>query len=193
MRLAKATETGAINKVSWTGRWVENNGAFAAGNVGMHHAHSPAFFFIRGQGKWVGPDTLGAAHFPGGWSTPNSHGLGISKGSKNPELAYEFLKMITNDQWTKRFATERKVLTGNTKTDVAALQDMKSTDPLAEQVLRTQLEMTDRQVGKWPIAVDSQIKEAFYPELQSALLGRTSAKEALAEAERKVNRVLRRA
>ena len=57
--------SGAINKVSWTGRWVETNGAFAAGNVGMHHAHSPAFFFIRGQGKWVNPETLGAAHLPG--------------------------------------------------------------------------------------------------------------------------------
>lgn len=191
-RLAKATESGAINKVSWTGRWVENNGAFAAGNVGMHHAHSPAFFFIRGQGKWVNPDTLGATHFPGGWSTPNSHGLGISKGSKNPELAYEFLKMITNDQWTKRFATERKVLTGNVKTDIAALQEMKTADPLAEQVLRTQIELTDRQVGNWPTPLDSQLKEAFYPELQSALLGRVSAKDALTEAERKVNRVLRR-
>jgi ABC-type glycerol-3-phosphate transport system substrate-binding protein len=172
---------------------VENNGAFAAGNVGMHHAHSPAFFFIRGQGKWVNPDTLGAAHFPGGWATPNSHGLGISKGSKNPELAFEFLKMITNDQWTKRFATERKVLTGHVGTDAAVLQELKTSDPLAEQVLRTQIEMTDRQVGNWPTPVDSQLKEAFFPELQSALLGRVSAKDALNEAERKVNRVLRRA
>jgi len=192
-KLAKATDSGAINKVSWTGRWVENNGAFAAGNVGMHHAHSPAFFFVRGQGKWVNPETLGAAHFPGGWSTPNSHGLGISKGSKSPELAYEFLKMITNDEWTKRFATERKVLTGNVRTDTAVLQEMKTSDPLAEQVLRTQIELTDRQVGNWATPVDSQLKEAFYPELQSALLGRVSAKDALAEAERKVNRVLRRA
>ena len=70
---------------------------------------------------------------------------------------------------------------------------MTTSDPLAEQVLRTQLEFTDRQVGNWSIPLDSQIKEAFFPELQSALLGRTSAKDALAEAERKVNRVLRRA
>src|SRR5262249_20681469 len=52
-RLAKATEAGAINKIPWTGRWVEPNGAFAAGNVGMLHAHSPAYFFFKGQGKWV--------------------------------------------------------------------------------------------------------------------------------------------
>ena len=64
-KLAKATDSGAINKISWTGRWVEPNGAFAAGNVGMHHAHSPAFFFVRGQGHWVNPDTLGAAQCAG--------------------------------------------------------------------------------------------------------------------------------
>ncbi|MEO8536699.1 MAG: extracellular solute-binding protein, partial [Betaproteobacteria bacterium] len=34
-KLAKATASGAINKISWTGRWVEPNGAFAGGNVGM--------------------------------------------------------------------------------------------------------------------------------------------------------------
>ena len=43
----------AINKISWTGRWVEPNGAFASGTVGMLHAHSPAYFFIKGQGPWI--------------------------------------------------------------------------------------------------------------------------------------------
>src|SRR5437762_12952304 len=81
-KLAEGTESGAINKISWTGRWVEPNGAFASGTVRMHHAHSPAFFFFKGQGPWVNADTLGVAQMPGGWSTPNSHGLGVSKGSK---------------------------------------------------------------------------------------------------------------
>ena len=31
-RLAKVTQSNAINKISWTGRWVEPNGAFGAGN-----------------------------------------------------------------------------------------------------------------------------------------------------------------
>jgi ABC-type glycerol-3-phosphate transport system substrate-binding protein len=35
------------------------------------------------------------ASLPGGWSTPSSHGWGISKGSKHPDVAWEFLKMIT--------------------------------------------------------------------------------------------------
>ena len=42
----------------------------------------------------------------------------------------------------------------------------------------------------WPQARDAQIKEAFYSELQAAVLGRKKPADALAEAERKVNRVL---
>ena len=29
---------------------------------------------------------------PGDWATPNSHGFGISKGSKNPDLAWDFVQ-----------------------------------------------------------------------------------------------------
>jgi ABC-type glycerol-3-phosphate transport system substrate-binding protein len=190
--LAKATQGGGINKISWTGRWVEPNGAFAAGNVGMLHAHSPAFFFVRGQAPWINADTLGAVNVPGGWATPNSHGLGISKGSKNPDIAWEFLKMVTSDKWTLEFSKRRKVLTGNTRTDNAIIAEMRKDDPLAAQVLQTQLEDTNKLTGNWRIAVDSRVKEAFYPELQNALLGRKTAKEALDEAERKVNRALAR-
>jgi ABC-type glycerol-3-phosphate transport system substrate-binding protein len=46
--------------------------------------------------------------------------------------------------------------------------------------------------GNWPLANDSQIKDAFWPELQNAVLGRKDAKTALADAERAVTRVLRR-
>ncbi len=190
--LAKATQGGGINKISWTGRWVEPNGAFAAGNVGMLHAHSPAFFFVRGQAPWISADTLGAVNIPGGWATPNSHGLGISKGSKNPDIAWEFLKMVTSDKWTLEFSNRRKVLTGNIKSDNATIAAMRKDDPLAAQVLQTQLEQTDKLTGNWRIAVDSRVKEAFFPELQNALLGRKTAKEALDEAERKVNRALAR-
>ena len=52
-RLAKATASGAINKIAWTGRWVEPNGAFASGTVGMLQAHSSAYFFVKGQGRWI--------------------------------------------------------------------------------------------------------------------------------------------
>jgi ABC-type glycerol-3-phosphate transport system substrate-binding protein len=191
-RLAKATEAGAINKISWTGRWVEPNGAFAAGNVGMLHAHSPAYFFVKGQGKWVSPETLGVAHAPGGFATPNSHGLGISKASKNPDLAWDFLKFVTNEG-AQELGVNRKLVTGNIAVDTANLSALEKNDPLVYSILKTQLEHTDKMVGNWRLGNDSKIKEAFWPELQNALLGRKDAKAALADAERKVTRELKRA
>ncbi len=190
--LAKATNAGSINKISWTGRWVEPNGAFAGGNVGMLLAHSPAFFFIRGQAPWVNGDTLGVAQAPGGWATPNSHGLGISKGSKNPDIAWEFLKMVTSEDWTAQPSARRKVLTGKIAGDAKLPAQMRQDDPLAAAVLQTQVEQTDKLTGNWPLANDARVKEAFYPEIQNAVLGRMPAAEALKEAEAKVNRVLAR-
>ena len=43
-------------------------------------------------------------------------------------------------------------------------------------MLKTQLEHTDKMVGNWRLGNDSRVKEAFWPELQSALLGRKDAK-----------------
>lgn len=191
-RLAKGTESGAINKISWTGRWVEPNGAFAAGTVGMLHAHSSSYFFVKGQGPWVNEETLGAAHAPGKWATPTNHGFGISKGSKNPELAWAFVKHLTGNRWATEFATRRKLLTGNLAADAQVLERLGKEDPLAAQVLRTQLEHTEKFTGNWPLPIDAQLKDAFYPEIQNAVLGRKDAKTALADAERVVNRLISR-
>jgi ABC-type glycerol-3-phosphate transport system substrate-binding protein len=192
-RLAKATNSGAINKISWTGRWVEPNGAFAAGNVGMLHAHAPAYFYVKGQGKWVTPETLGFTHAPGNFATPNSHGLGISKGTKNPDLAWDFLKFITAAEQNGEFAKHRLLVTGATEFDKAHFAELDKKDPFVASLLRTQIEHTDRMVGNWRLGNDSRVKEAFWPELQNIVLGRKDAKTALAEAERKVQRELRRA
>ena len=191
-KLAKATASNAINKISWTGRWVEPNGAFGAGNIGMLHAHSPAYFFFKGQGSWVTPESLGVAHMPGNFATPNSHGLGISKGSKNPELAWDFLRFITDTGQAGELATRRKLVTGNVGVDKASLTQLQKDDPVVYQVLKTQLEHTDRMTGNWRFGNDSRIKEAFWPEVQSALLGRKDAKTALADAERRMARELSR-
>jgi ABC-type glycerol-3-phosphate transport system substrate-binding protein len=192
-KLAKATQANAINKISWTGRWVEPNGAFGAGNVGMLHAHSPAYFFFKGQGSWVTPETLGVAHMPGFYATPNSHGLGISKGSKNPELAWDFLKFVTDNGQAGELAERRKLVTGNIAVDKASLAKLEREDPTVYAVLKTQLEHTDKMTGNWRFGNDSRVKEAFWPEVQSALLGRKDAKSALADAERRMSRELARA
>lgn len=192
-KLARASDSGAINKISWTGRWVEPNGAFGTGNVGMLHAHSPAYYFFKGQGAWVTPETLGVAHAPGGYSTPNSHGLGVSKGSKHPELAIAFVKYITADGQAGLLANQRRILTGNTAVDTALLAKLEKEDPTVHAILRTQIEQTDKMVGNWRTPLDSRIKDAFWAELQNALLGRKPAARALADAERRVQREIDRA
>ncbi len=191
-KLAKATGSGAINKVAWTGRWVEPNGAFAAGNVGMLQAHSASYFFVKGQGPWVNGDTLGAVQAPGNWSTPTNHGLAVSKTSKNPDLAFALVKHMTGNKWATEFSTRRRILTGNVAADAAGLAKVKAEDPLAHTVLETQLAHTDKMTGNWPLPNDAQVKDAFWPEIQNALLGRKDAKTALADAERAVVRVMRR-
>ena len=191
-KLAKATQSGSINKIAWTGRWVEPNGAFAAGNIGMLHAHSPAYFFVKGQGSWVTPETMGVAHMPGNFATPNSHGLGISRTSKNPELAWDFLKFITDTGQAGELGSRRKLVTGNVAVDKATLATLQKDEPIVYEVLKTQLEHTDKMTGNWRFGNDSRVKEAFWPEVQSALLGRKDAKTALADADRLMTRVLAR-
>jgi len=192
-KLARATNDGAINRISWTGRWVEPNGAFATGNVGMLQAHSPAYFFIKSQGSWVSPETLGAAQAPGNWATPNSHGLGISRGSRHPDLAWDFVKYWTGERVAGELSSNRRILTGITAIDRGLMDRLSREEPLAATVLRTQYEHTDKQCGNWPLANDSRVKDAFWPELQNALLGRKDARTALADADRRVARELRRA
>jgi ABC-type glycerol-3-phosphate transport system substrate-binding protein len=192
-KLAAATKSGAINPISWTGRWVEPNEAFATGNVGMLQAHAPAFFWIKGKGPWITGETLGAAQMPGDWATPNSHGLGISKGSKQPDLAWDFVKYLTDSDVAMQFSRVASVLTGNKAVDKAILAKFEKDDPLAFQVLKTQVEHTDKMCGNWRLGNDSRVKDAFWPEFQSAMLGRKDAKTALADAERRVSRELKRA
>ncbi len=192
-KLAAATKSGAINSISWTGRWVEPNEAFATGNVGMLQAHAPAFFWIKGNGPWINGETLGAAQMPGDWATPNSHGLGISKGSKQPDLAWDFVKYLTDSDVAMQFSRVASVLTGNKAVDQAILAKFEKDDPLAFQVLKTQVEHTDKMCGNWRLGNDSRVKDAFWPEFQSAMLGRKDAKTALADAERRVLRELKRA
>ena len=191
--LAKGTAGSAINKISWTGRWVEPLGAFASGNVGMLNAHSAAYFFLRGQGAWINQDTLGVAELPGNWSVPTLHGYGISKGTENPDLALAFVDFVTAQKQAQQLADIRKVLTANIAVDRALMASVEKEDPLAAAVLRTQLEATDKLCGNWPLPNFSRVQDIFYPELQNALLGRTDAKTAIKSADRKVSRELRRA
>jgi len=188
--LAKATQEGVINKISWTGRWVEPNGAFASGNVGMLHAHAPAFLWFKSQAPWVNEETVGAAHLPGGWSTPNSHAMLISKSTKYPDAAWDFVKISTGGEGAYALGVGTNNLTGDKQVNDQLFEYFKKNIPASVPAMKTQLEYLDKLTGNWPAAKDAEIKDAFYPELQSALLGQKSAKAALSDAERNVNRVL---
>lgn len=190
-RLAKATTDGAINNISWTGRWVEPNNAFAAGNIGMYQGHGAALFWIMGKADWANEKTLAVVPWPGGWGVPNGHGFGISKATKDPDACWELIKIATSDKWQKVMADTFTILTLNKNVDDALIKGL--TDPLKAETLRLSLANMDKATGNWVTPLDAKIKDAFWPEIQAALLGQKSPKDALEQADRKVSRLLRRA
>lgn len=189
-RLAKATTDGAINPISWTGRWVEPNNAFAAGDIGMYQGHGAALFWIMGQADWANADTLGVAEWPGGWGVPNAHGVGISASTKYPDEAFDFIQIAMNDKWQTIMADNFTILTLNESVDEALIAGLD--DPLKAATLELSLANMDKQTGNWVTPLDARIKDAFWPDIQAALLGQRDPAEAIADAENKVNRVLRR-
>lgn len=189
-RLTGLTQQGVIDKISWTGRWVEPNGAFAAGTVGMLHAHAPAFLWFKSKADWVDNESVGAINMPGGWSTPNSHALVLSAGSKYPEEAWDFMKIATSGDGAYAMGTGTNNLTGDTEVNERLMGYFQENLPAVVPILETQFQQLDKLTGNWPFAKDAAIKDAFYPELQAAVLGEKSAKDALDAAERKVNRIL---
>lgn len=189
-RLAKATTDGAINNISWTGRWVEPNNAFAAGDIGMYQGHGAALFWILGKADWANADTLGVTEWPGGWGVPNAHGLGISASTAYPDEAFDFIKIALNEKWQTTMAENFTIITLYNDVDQALIEGLD--DPLKKATLELSLANMDKQTGAWVTPLDARIKDAFWPDLQAALLGQRDAAEAIADAERKVNRVLRR-
>ena len=151
-RLAKATESGGINKDRVDRpAGTSPTGAFASGTVGMLHAHSAAYFFVKGQGRWISPDTLGVMQTPGDWSTPTNHGFAVSKSSKNPDLAFALIKHMTSTKWATRFSKIRRVLTANIEARQGQRHaNVQAEDPLAYAVLQTQLEHKTDKTGNWP-------------------------------------------
>lgn len=190
--LAAATAEGIISPTSWTGRWVEPNGMFAAGNVGMFNAHSTALLWIMSNAQWVKEGSVGFAQMPGDWSVPNAHALHISASTRYPEQAWDFIKIVTQGSGALAFGKKLNSPTGNRVVNAQLREYFAQTNPMVLDVLGTQFEYLDRMVANWPLARDTEIKHAFYPEIQSAILGNKSAADALASAERKVNHILSR-
>jgi ABC-type glycerol-3-phosphate transport system substrate-binding protein len=190
-KLARATTDGAINNISWTGRWVEPNNAFATGDIGMYQGHGAALFWIMGQADWANDASLAVVEWPGGWGVPNGHGLGISSTTEYPDEAWDFLKIATSEKWQTVMADTFTILTLNEAVDQELIRGLE--DPLKKKTLELSLANMDKAVGDWATPLDARLKEAFWPDLQAALLGQKDLQAALDDAESKVNRVLRRA
>ena len=102
------------------------------------------------------------------------------------------MKIATSGPGAYAMGSATNNLTGDVVTNEELMELYREEVPAVVPVLETQLENLDKLTGNWPLANDAAIKDAFYPELQAALLGEKSAQEALDSAERKVNRLLQR-
>lgn len=191
--LAKATKSGAINNISWTGRWVEPNTAFATGDIGMMLGTYNAIAWAAGKSKWMNADSVGVMELPGGKFTPNHQGWGVSKTSKNVDAAVDMLKIITSDKWQTDFIKTYSVLTLNKIADPAGIAALTESNPLKAALVGTAGNVdASLAVGYLKTGLDARIKDAFWTAVQPALLGDADPKEALDEAETAINRILSR-
>lgn len=191
--LADATKSGAINNISWTGRWVEPNTAFATGDIGMFLATYNALAWSAGKSDWMNADTVGVMELPGGYFTPNQHGWGISKSTDHPDAAVDMLKIITSDKWQVDMGETYSVLTLNKNADPIVIEQLSETNPLKAELL-TKASAFDPALtsGYLKTGLDARIKDAFWTAVQPALLGEADPQQALDEAERAINRILSR-
>ena len=100
------------------------------------------------------------------------------------------MKIATSGDGAVAFGEQTNNLMGDKEADAELMKYFEKNIPAVVPALKTQLENLDKLTGNWPFAQDAAIKDAFYPELQAALLGQKSAKDALDAAEKKVNRIL---
>ena len=192
--LAELTQSGAINKISWTGRWKEPNDAFAAGNIGMYLTNGAAYGSFKSAGKedWINPDSVWVAPFPGGWAVPNYHAMGIAARTKYPDLAWDLLSIISNEKWAEDRMRVISVLSGNSVVNKRLLNnaDFRNTDKIRTRQFEIELANMDKLTGCPRIPQDEQVKEVFYTNLQKALFGEVSARAALSAAEKNINEIL---
>jgi ABC-type glycerol-3-phosphate transport system substrate-binding protein len=190
--LTMLTDSGAIPAVSWTGRWAEPNGAFGAGQAGMLNAHVTAFNAFSSNSEWANEDTIGVASFPGNYAVPNYHSLGITSTTKYPDLAWDFIKIVTSDKWAQKIVSSLGTLSGNRAADDIALKDpgFRQENPVKVRMFEVERRNMKNLTGMTGLAVDARVKDAVYSNITRAIFGEVSAQKALADAEKSVNAIL---
>jgi ABC-type glycerol-3-phosphate transport system substrate-binding protein len=190
--LAEGTKSGAVNNISWTGRWVEPNTAFASGNVGMYLAPNSALFWAASKADWINDNNIEVVDAPDGWWVPNHHGWGVSKASKHADAAVDLIKIATSDKWQQTMSETFSVLTLNKNVDQKLIQRFKTEAPLKAKVLELTGAKLDKITGYLKTSKEARVKDAFWSAVQPALLGQADPKTALDNAEALVNRALSR-
>jgi ABC-type glycerol-3-phosphate transport system substrate-binding protein len=190
--LAEATKSGAINNISWTGRWVEPNTAFASRNVGMYMAPNSALFWAASKADWINDENVEVVDAPGDWWTPNHHGWGVSASTEHPDAAVDLIKIATSDKWQETMSSTFSILTLNKNVDPMLIEKFKTEDPLKAKILTAAGSKLDMITGYLKSPVEARVKDAFWTSVQPALLGQVDPQKALDSAEAKVNRVLSR-
>jgi ABC-type glycerol-3-phosphate transport system substrate-binding protein len=191
-KLSEATKSGVVNNISWTGRWVEPNSAFAAGNVAFYMAPTSALFWAASKADWVDEKGVEVVELPGLYATPNNHGLGVSKTTKYPEAAVELLKIATSDKWQTVLAESFSVVTLNRNVDAAVQEKMRVESPLKAKALELTTRNLDKMTGYLKTAKDARVKDIFWTEVQPVLLGQGDPKAALGKAQDRIDRELGR-
>ncbi len=190
--LAEATKSGAINNISWTGRWVEPNTAFGSRNVGMYMAPNSALFWAASKADWINDDNVEVYDAPGDWWTPNHHGWGVSASTEHPDAAVDLVKIATSDKWQETMSNTFSILTLNKNVDPKLIEKFKTEAPLKAEILELAGSKLDKITGYLKSPLEARVKDAFWTSVQPALLGQADPKDALDAAEAKVNRILSR-
>lgn len=190
--LSDGTKSGAINNISWTGRWVEPNTAFAAGNVGMYLAPNSALFWAASKADWINDENVEVIDAPGDWWVPNHHGWGVSKATKHADAAVDLIKIATSDKWQQTMSESFSILTLNKNVDPMLIERFRAEAPLKAKILELAGSKLDKITGYLMTPKEARVKDAFWAAVQPALLGQTDPKAALDEAEAQVNRALTR-
>ena len=190
--LTALTEEGTIPAVTWTGRWAEPNGAFGAGQSAMLNAHVTAFNAFSSNSEWANEETIGVASFPGNYAVPNYHSLGITSTTEYPDLAWDFVKIVTSDKWAQQIVAGLGTLSGNQAADDVALNDaaFRRDNPVKVRMFEVERSNMGNLTGMTGLAADARIKDAVYSNLTRAIFGEVSARQALADAESAVNAIL---
>ncbi|MGE0314607.1 MAG: ABC transporter substrate-binding protein [Lautropia sp.] len=190
--LADATKAGTINNISWTGRWVEPNTAFGAGNVALYMAPTTALFWIASKADWIDEEGVEVAEVPGVHAVPNNHGWGISKGTKHADAAVHLLKIATSDKWQQVMADTFTLATLNDAVDRKLRDRIRDESPLKARALELTTQNLDKFTGYLRTGKDARVKDIFWTEVQPVLLGQGDAKAALSKAAARIDRELER-